>query len=58
MNPRHRQTTYLVTMIEGRIHLIRAHKFILDRDSAKLYGVSTKAQNQAIKRNDERFPNE
>ena len=29
---------------------------ILDRDLAEVYGVSTKALNQAVKRNLERFP--
>lgn len=35
---------------------LRGQKVILDSDLAKLYGVSTKAFNQAIKRNLERFP--
>ena len=35
---------------------IRGHRVILDADLAFLYGVSTKAFNQAIKRNTERFP--
>jgi hypothetical protein len=34
----------------------RGLKVILDVDLAKLYGVSTKVFNQAIKRNQERFP--
>ena len=34
---------------------VRGQKVILDADLAKLYGVSTKALNQAIKRNAERF---
>ncbi len=45
--------------IEGvlrRILLIRGHKVMLDADLADLYGVSTKALNQAVKRNGERFP--
>ncbi len=37
---------------------MRGHKVILDRDLAELYGVSTKALNQAVKRNNERFPDE
>ena len=42
--------------IEQRILLVRGQKVILDRDLAFLYGVSTKALNQAVKRNSERFP--
>jgi len=42
--------------IEGRILLIRGQKVLLDRDLAELYGVETKALNQAVKRNIERFP--
>lgn len=42
--------------IEGKIYLFRGKKVMLDRDLALLYGVSTKALNQAVKRNIERFP--
>lgn len=42
--------------IEERILLIRGQKVLLDFQLAELYGVSTKALNQAVKRNDERFP--
>ena len=45
-----------VTQIESRIFLIRGHKVMLDADLAELYDVPTKALNQAIKRNVERFP--
>lgn len=38
------------------ILLIRGNKVILDADLACLYGVSTKAFNQAVKRNLQRFP--
>jgi hypothetical protein len=38
------------------IHPIRDQRVILDRDLAKLYGVETRALNQAVKRNAERFP--
>ena len=48
----------LVEQIGRRILLIRGHKVMLDRNLAKLYGVSTKALNQAVKRNRERFPND
>jgi len=52
------QTMLPVTTVEGRIHLLRGRKVILDRDLAELYGVSTKALNQAVKRNMQRFPQE
>ncbi|MGQ0709932.1 MAG: ORF6N domain-containing protein [Rhodoferax sp.] len=42
--------------IESRIIVVRGHKVIVDSDLADLYGVPTKALNQAIKRNAERFP--
>ena len=42
--------------ISQRILTIRGHRVILDADLAELYGVTTKALNQAVKRNAERFP--
>lgn len=39
-----------------KIHLIRGQKVMLDQDLAALYGIETKAFNQAVKRNIERFP--
>ena len=42
--------------LEGSILFIRSHKVILDRTLAKLYGVSTKVLNQAVRRNPTRFP--
>ncbi len=42
--------------IEQKIFLIRGQKVMIDRDLAELYGVSTKALNQAVKRNPRRFP--
>ncbi len=36
--------------------MIRGRKIILDMHLAELYGVSTKALNQAVKRNIDRFP--
>jgi len=35
---------------------IRGQKVIMDADLAKLYGVTTKVLNQAVKRNPKRFP--
>ncbi len=45
-----------VERIEKSILLIRGHKVILDSDLAELYGVTTAALNQAVKRNIGRFP--
>ena len=42
--------------IEDTILLIRGKRVILDQDLAKLYGVTTKILNQAVKRNLDRFP--
>lgn len=42
--------------VESSILLIRSQRVILDRTLAKLYGVSTKVLNQAVKRNPTRFP--
>jgi len=45
-----------VEQIERTILLIRGSKVMLDRDLAELYEVSTKALNQAVRRNQDRFP--
>ena len=42
--------------IESRIFTIRGKQVMIDRDLAELYGVETKALNQAVKRNITRFP--
>ncbi len=42
--------------VESVIHVIRGERVILDADLAKLYGVPTKALNQAVRRNREKFP--
>ena len=42
--------------IKSRIFTIRGVQVMFDRDLAELYGVPTKALNQAVKRNVERFP--
>jgi len=42
--------------VERRIVTIRGSKVILDADLAELYGVETRALNQAVSRNAERFP--
>ena len=42
--------------IKQRLVTVRGQLSLLDRDVAALYGVETKALNQAVKRNAERFP--
>ena len=44
--------------IKDKIHNIRNQQVMLDRDLAELYGVETKHINQAVKRNETRFPND
>jgi phage regulator Rha-like protein len=40
----------------SKIILIRGAKVMVDKDLAELYGVTTKALNQQVKRNKDRFP--
>jgi hypothetical protein len=44
--------------IESLIQTLRGQKVILAPDLAEVYGVETRALNQAIKRNAERFPSD
>jgi hypothetical protein len=46
----------LSTPIEPRILVVRGQRVMIDSDLAALYGVPTKALNQAVKRNLDRFP--
>ena len=50
--------TLPVEEVASRILVIRGEKVMVDADLAELYGVATKALNQAVKRNNERFPDE
>jgi hypothetical protein len=43
-------------VIMSKIYLIRGMKVMLDRDLAELYDVQTRILNQAVKRNEKRFP--
>jgi len=47
-----------IERIARAIYLLRGQKVLLDSDLAALYGVSTKALNQAVKRNRGRFPHD
>jgi hypothetical protein len=44
--------------IEQTILLIRGHKVMLDMDLAHLYGVTAGRLNEAVKRNEDRFPSD
>ncbi len=44
--------------IKQKIFLIRGQKVMLDRDLAELFGVETRALNQAVQRNIARFPDD
>ena len=44
-----------IAAVQSRMLTIRNQQVLLDRDVAALYGVETKALNQAVKRNADRF---
>ena len=46
----------VVDRIESSILTLRGQRVVLDSDLAAMYGVTTKALNQAVKRNVDRFP--
>ena len=50
--------TIQMDVVENRILAIRGHRVMVDTDLAEVYGVPTKALNQAIKRNADRFPDD
>ena len=45
-----------IEIIRQKIYTIRGQQVMLDRDLAQMYGVETRVLNQAVKRNQERFP--
>ena len=47
-----------LVIVQNLIYEIRGQKVMLDFDLARLYQVETKALNQAVKRNAERFPSD
>ncbi|MFH1037452.1 MAG: ORF6N domain-containing protein [PVC group bacterium] len=51
-----KESMILSERIMNLIFTIRGTKVIIDTDLAALYGVQTKVLNQAVKRNNERFP--
>jgi hypothetical protein len=44
--------------LESLIITVRGHKVLLDLNLAEIYGVETRALNQAVKRNQDRFPDD
>jgi len=54
--PKKFESPVSVEQIDRMIRAIRGVRVMLDRDLAKIYGVPTKAFNQAVKRNQPRFP--
>lgn len=53
---RSKSVVALARSVPARIVVVRGVRVILDRDLAELYGVTTKALNQAVSRNRARFP--
>ncbi len=45
-----------IERVERLIYMLRGERIMLDKDLAKLYGVSVKVFNQTVKRNLTRFP--
>lgn len=56
MKKRARSIALPIQRVVGSIIVLRGQRVILDRDLAALYGVETRALNQAVKRNIGRFP--
>src|SRR5215471_9489076 len=56
MRSKPRMSRALSRPLESMIHLIRGQKVMLDEDLAELYGVETRVLNQAVRRNQDRFP--
>lgn len=56
LNPSKSADLFPLERIERMIFLLRGEKVMFDCDLAALYGVETKALNRAVKRNQERFP--
>ncbi len=50
------ETELALAQVARRIYLVRGQSMMLDSGLAELYGVTTGALNQAVKRNNERFP--
>lgn len=51
-----KKAAQLVIPVDRLIHQVRGQRIILDVDLARLYGVQTFRFNEAVKRNEARFP--
>jgi hypothetical protein len=51
-----KQSLVVLETIEKKILLLRKEKVMIDSDLAELYAVTTKSLNQAVRRNQHRFP--
>ncbi len=58
MTKKTQNTVFPVERIVQSISMIRGEKVMLDSDLSALYGVETRALNQAVTRNTERFPDD
>jgi len=52
------QTPLITDAVDGLIYVIRGRRVMLDRDLARIYGVSTSRLNEQVKRNKLRFPDD
>jgi hypothetical protein len=53
-----RQIEIVPDNIDSLVHIVRGQRVMLDSDLARLYGVPTKALNQVVRRNADRFPDD
>ena len=53
-----RETSTEANSVQPLILVIRGKRVIVDTELARLYGVTTKALNQAVRRNSDRFPSD
>ena len=53
-----RQVEVVPEQIDSLVHIVRGQRVMLDLDLARLYGVTTAALNQAVRRNADRFPDD
>jgi hypothetical protein len=56
--PKLNQGLIPLEVIENRILILRGYRVMLDRDLAELFRVETRALNQAVSRNSDRFPDD
>lgn len=56
MEKEKQQITLSENIVANKIYLIRDKRVMIDKDLAELYDVETRALNQAVNRNIERFP--